>query len=131
MARKGVMPTPAAIRATRPVDWAWWVKAPYGPFDPDPCARLEPGDGSAVVAQGFDRHPHQGRAGESGEGVRVRLPPQVPGQEAPLEELAAGDGQTVQAAAPADDRVDARGFLADPSIRNWWRRLRAIGSPKR
>ena len=46
--------------------------------------------------------PQVGRLRQRGQRVRVSLPPHSPGQEPPAEELAAGHGQPVQAAAGAD-----------------------------
>jgi hypothetical protein len=60
-----------------------------GAFDRDPGPGPKTGTRAAVVAEGPDGDPQERRRRERGERVGVRLPPQVPVEEAPLEVLAA------------------------------------------
>ena len=60
-----------------------------GPFDGNPGARPQADRRPALVAEPLDRDPDVGRLGQGGQRVRVPLPPQLPGQETPQEELAA------------------------------------------
>lgn len=60
-----------------------------GAFDRDPGPGPKTGEGAAVVAEGPDSDPRERRRRERGERGGVRLPPQVPLEEAPLEVLAA------------------------------------------
>src|ERR1700733_11508917 len=52
-------------------------------------------------------------SGKSGQRVRVSLPPQPAGEEAPLEELPTRHSQAIKSASGADDRVHPRCFRLD------------------
>ncbi len=78
-----------------------------GAFDRDPRTRPEAGHSSALVADSLDGYPDVWRLRQRGEGVRMRVPPQIPDEEAPEEELTAGYGKTVEVPAIADDGEDA------------------------
>ena len=84
-----------------------------GSFDSDPGARPQAGRRPALVAEPLDGDPDVGRPGQGGQRVRVPLPPQLPGEEMPQEELAARYGQPVQVPSPADHRDDPRRLGAD------------------
>ena len=103
---------PAPMRTTRSVDTGVVGERPVGTLDGHPGARPSRRTARLWSPSALTVTRIRG-SGEGGERVRVRLPPQVPGQETPLEELASRHGQAVEAAAPADDREHARGFLAD------------------
>src|ERR1039458_5695402 len=76
-------------------------------------SRLEGGDGATLVAQPLDRHSEVRRLREGGEGVGVRVPPELLREEPPLKELTARDGKAVEATARTDDRVHTRRLFAD------------------
>ena len=84
-----------------------------GPLDEDSGPGLEPAYRLAIVPRGLYGQAHHGWPGQGRQRIRVRLPPQPLCQEAPLEKLPAGYRQTVDPAAPANDRVHARRLLFD------------------
>ena len=88
-------------------------EGPVGALDEDPGARAQMGQGAALVTQPLDGHPDVGGPGQGRQGVRVGVPPQLPGQEAPLEELAPGDGEVGDPPARADHRHHPGGLLDD------------------
>jgi len=81
---------------------------------PRPASRAWPArfvsrlEATAVIAEVPDRDPQPVAVRRRAQRVRVRLPPQARAQEAPLQELAAGDGKPVQPAALEHDRHGAR-----------------------
>src|SRR5208282_253236 len=84
-----------------------------GPLDGDAGTRPEPTHRAALVAEPLDGHTDIGRLWQRGQRVRVRLPPQVPGEEAPEEELASRNRQAIQPPTLADDRDHAWRLFAD------------------
>src|SRR5215469_1394787 len=77
------------------------------PLDGDGGTGSELGHEVASIAGRLDRDPEVWRARQRREREGVRLPPEVPGEKPPLEELPAGYGQLVKVLALADDRDDA------------------------
>src|SRR6185437_10114516 len=57
-----------------------------GSLDRDPRAGPQPGQGSGVITDALDREPKVRCPGQGRDRIRVRLPPEVPGQEPPEEE---------------------------------------------
>src|SRR5258708_13038966 len=84
-----------------------------GSLDGHAGSGLELTNGTALVAEPLDGHPDMGGPGQRGQRVRVRLPPEVSGEEAPEEELAPGYRQAIEPPTPADDREHARCVLGD------------------
>src|SRR5208282_826061 len=64
-------------------------------------------DGLREVAELFDRDSDERWSWQCRDGVRMGLPPQVGGEEAPLEELTSDDGHSLEVLSSADYRHDS------------------------
>src|SRR4051794_14982390 len=84
-----------------------------GPLDRHRRAGPEPGERRAVVAEVLDGDAQVAARRRGRQGIGVRLPPQPAAQEAPLQELAAGDRQAVEPAPAQDDAVGVRALAGD------------------
>ena len=82
-------------------------------LDRDPRARPELCESRAVVADRLDRDAHLVARRQGRQRVRVRLRPHAALQEAPVQELPAGDRQPVEVASASDDRHDAGRLVLD------------------
>ena len=88
-------------------------EAAVRPFDEDPCAWLQVGEGAALIAESLHGDPDEGGLGKGGQGVRMGVPPKLPGHEPPLEELPTRDGEPGDLPTRADDRDHPRSLLDD------------------
>ena len=105
------MPTPpASSRTDRPVRTR--RERAERSLGQHPGARGEPGERRAVVAGALHRDPHQLVARYRGQRVRMRLPPQAAGEEAPPEELPWLGRQLFQVPPLDVDRHGVRRLLA-------------------
>src|ERR1700722_10066094 len=82
-------------------------------FDGNACAGPQPGSSQALVTETLDRDPEIRRSRQSGERVRMSVPPEIPREKAPLEELTTRDGEAIELPTRADQREDSRCLLAD------------------
>src|ERR1039457_871356 len=88
-------------------------ECPVWSLDGNRCTRPQPRQRSGVMTSTFDGEPEVRRPGQCGQRVRVGLPPHVPGEEPPEEELAAGHGQSVEVTAADDHRGHPRARCVD------------------
>src|ERR1700733_12356719 len=79
-----------------------------------PGTRSQAGQRLAVIAEVLDRDPQHALARRGGQRIRVRRPPQGPGEEPPAEELAGLGRKLLQMGAADVDRGHARPFGLDP-----------------
>ena len=94
------MPTPAPTSSTRRRSARVGGEGAVGALDRHARAGPQPASAALWSPRSLTVMRSASRRGRRRQRVRVRLPPQPAAQEAPLQELAAGDGQPVAAAGP-------------------------------